>query len=93
MFLTGPGTGLFGRTDVLAAEGNPSAYADTLPEVLQVGESVLRKGRFRKCFSKLFSVLLSDMKIASFNAQRFGVTKLSDPDVLSTLIKVKHSLL
>ncbi|XP_015239203.1 PREDICTED: deoxyribonuclease-1-like [Cyprinodon variegatus] len=28
------------------------------------------------------------MKIASFNAQRFGVTKLSDPDVLSTLIKI-----
>ncbi|XP_054902320.1 deoxyribonuclease-1-like [Poeciliopsis prolifica] len=28
------------------------------------------------------------MKIASFNAQRFGVTKVSDPDVLSTLVKV-----
>uniref|UniRef100_A0A3B3UBP7 Deoxyribonuclease n=1 Tax=Poecilia latipinna TaxID=48699 RepID=A0A3B3UBP7_9TELE len=28
------------------------------------------------------------MKIASFNAQRFGVTKVSDPDVLSTLVKI-----
>ncbi|XP_012717708.2 deoxyribonuclease-1-like 1 [Fundulus heteroclitus] len=28
------------------------------------------------------------MKIASFNAQRFGVTKVSDPEVLSTLIKI-----
>ncbi|KAK5863746.1 hypothetical protein PBY51_000754 [Eleginops maclovinus] len=28
------------------------------------------------------------MKIASFNAQRFGQTKVSDPDVLSTLVKI-----
>ncbi|XP_068996874.1 deoxyribonuclease-1-like [Embiotoca jacksoni] len=28
------------------------------------------------------------MKIASFNAQRFGVTKVSDPDVLSALVKI-----
>lgn len=29
------------------------------------------------------------MKIASFNAQRFGLKKALDPGVLSTLIKVK----
>lgn len=29
------------------------------------------------------------MKIASFNAQRFGVAKLANPYVLSTLVKVK----
>lgn len=29
------------------------------------------------------------MKIASFNAQRFGLKKAMDPGVLSTLIKVK----
>ncbi|KAM4609817.1 deoxyribonuclease-1-like [Polymixia lowei] len=28
------------------------------------------------------------MKIASFNIQKFGVTKVSDPDVLSTLVKI-----
>ncbi|KAM6982494.1 deoxyribonuclease-1-like [Tautogolabrus adspersus] len=28
------------------------------------------------------------MKIASFNVQRFGLTKVSDPDVLSALIKI-----
>ncbi|XP_034550955.1 deoxyribonuclease gamma-like isoform X2 [Notolabrus celidotus] len=28
------------------------------------------------------------MKIASFNVQRFGVTKVSDPDVLSALVKI-----
>ncbi|XP_029291771.1 deoxyribonuclease-1-like [Cottoperca gobio] len=28
------------------------------------------------------------MKIASFNVQKFGVTKLSNPDVLSTLVKI-----
>ncbi|CAN9515501.1 unnamed protein product [Ophioblennius macclurei] len=28
------------------------------------------------------------MKIASFNVQRFGVTKVSDPDILSTLVKI-----
>ncbi|KAJ4934981.1 hypothetical protein JOQ06_007760 [Pogonophryne albipinna] len=28
------------------------------------------------------------MKIASFNAQRFGKTKVSDPDVLSALVKI-----
>ncbi|XP_056131054.1 deoxyribonuclease-1-like [Lampris incognitus] len=28
------------------------------------------------------------MKIASFNVRRFGVTKVSDPDVLSTLVKI-----
>ncbi|XP_061591914.1 deoxyribonuclease-1-like isoform X2 [Cololabis saira] len=28
------------------------------------------------------------MKIASFNAQRFGVAKVSDPDVLSNLVKI-----
>ncbi|KAK5923868.1 hypothetical protein CgunFtcFv8_000797 [Champsocephalus gunnari] len=28
------------------------------------------------------------MKIASFNAQRFGQTKVSDPDVLSALVKI-----
>ncbi|CAG11295.1 unnamed protein product [Tetraodon nigroviridis] len=28
------------------------------------------------------------MKIASFNAQRFGLRKAQDPDVLSTLIKI-----
>ncbi|XP_036960809.1 deoxyribonuclease gamma-like isoform X2 [Acanthopagrus latus] len=32
--------------------------------------------------------LLSDMKIASFNVQRFGMAKVSDPDVLSTLVKI-----
>lgn len=30
------------------------------------------------------------MKIASFNVQRFGLAKVSDPEVLSTLVKVKH---
>lgn len=30
------------------------------------------------------------MKIASFNAQRFGLRKASDPDVLSALVKVKN---
>ena len=34
--------------------------------------------------------LVSGMKIASFNVQRFGVAKVSDPDVLSTLVKVKR---
>lgn len=29
------------------------------------------------------------MKIASFNAQRFGLRKALDQDVLSTMIKVK----
>lgn len=29
------------------------------------------------------------MKIASFNAQRFGLRKSLDPDILSTLVKVK----
>ncbi|KAM8754208.1 deoxyribonuclease gamma-like isoform 2-T2 [Acanthopagrus schlegelii] len=33
-------------------------------------------------------MLLSDMKIASFNVQRFGLAKVSDPDVLSTLVKI-----
>ncbi|XP_068585709.1 deoxyribonuclease-1-like 2 isoform X3 [Cebidichthys violaceus] len=28
------------------------------------------------------------MKIASFNVQRFGLTKVSDPDVLSALVKI-----
>nr|XP_046254164.1 deoxyribonuclease-1-like 1 [Scatophagus argus] len=28
------------------------------------------------------------MKIASFNAQRFGLMKVADPDVLSTLVKI-----
>ncbi|XP_051281546.1 deoxyribonuclease-1 isoform X1 [Dicentrarchus labrax] len=28
------------------------------------------------------------MKIASFNVQRFGITKLSDPDVLAALVKI-----
>ncbi|XP_040009324.1 deoxyribonuclease gamma-like [Xiphias gladius] len=28
------------------------------------------------------------MKIASFNVQRFGLAKVSDPDVLSTLVKI-----
>ncbi|XP_040922829.1 deoxyribonuclease gamma-like [Toxotes jaculatrix] len=28
------------------------------------------------------------MKIASFNVQRFGLTKVSDPDILSTLVKI-----
>ncbi|KAM9350832.1 deoxyribonuclease-1-like isoform 2-T2 [Symphorus nematophorus] len=28
------------------------------------------------------------MKIASFNVQRFGLSKVSDPDVLSTLVKI-----
>ncbi|KAM3838049.1 deoxyribonuclease-1-like [Diretmus argenteus] len=28
------------------------------------------------------------MKIASFNVQRFGLTKVSDPNVLSTLVKI-----
>ncbi|CAK6957382.1 deoxyribonuclease-1-like [Scomber scombrus] len=28
------------------------------------------------------------MKIAAFNVQRFGLTKVSDPDVLSTLVKI-----
>ncbi|KAM4563567.1 deoxyribonuclease-1-like [Odontesthes bonariensis] len=28
------------------------------------------------------------MKIAAFNAQRFGLTKVSDPDVLSILVKI-----
>ncbi|XP_044207629.1 deoxyribonuclease-1-like isoform X1 [Thunnus albacares] len=28
------------------------------------------------------------MKIASFNVQRFGLTKVSDPDVLSVLVKI-----
>lgn len=31
------------------------------------------------------------MKIASFNVQRFGLAKVSDPDVLSTLVKVKYA--
>lgn len=30
-----------------------------------------------------------DMKVASFNAQRFGLRKAQDRDVLSALIKVK----
>ncbi|KAG7519097.1 deoxyribonuclease-1-like isoform X2 [Solea senegalensis] len=30
----------------------------------------------------------SDMKIASFNVRRFGLAKVSDPDVLSTLVKI-----
>lgn len=33
---------------------------------------------------------LTEMKIASFNAQRFGLTKVSDPAVLTSLVKVKH---
>ncbi|XP_078026077.1 deoxyribonuclease-1-like [Epinephelus lanceolatus] len=36
----------------------------------------------------LSALLLSDMKIAAFNVQRFGVTKVADPDVLSTLVKI-----
>ncbi|PWA31762.1 hypothetical protein CCH79_00006690 [Gambusia affinis] len=39
------------------------------------------------CFL-LSSPLLSGMKVASFNVQRFGMTKVSDPDVLSTLVKL-----
>lgn len=35
-----------------------------------------------------FKPLFSDMKIASFNAQRFGLKKASDPDVISTFVKV-----
>lgn len=38
----------------------------------------------------LLALLLSDMKIASFNVQRFGLAKVSKRDVLSTLVKVKH---
>lgn len=30
------------------------------------------------------------MKIAAFNVQRFGLVKVNDSDVLSTLVKVKH---
>lgn len=33
---------------------------------------------------------LADMRIASFNVQRFGLMKVSDPDVVSTLVKVKQ---
>lgn len=32
------------------------------------------------------------MKIASFNVQRFGRAKVSDPHVLSTLVKVKYKI-
>lgn len=38
----------------------------------------------------LLAPLLSDMKIASFNVQRFGLKKVSDPAVVSTLVKVKQ---
>lgn len=38
----------------------------------------------------LLALLLSDMKIASFNVQRFGQAKIDDKDVRKTLVKVKH---
>lgn len=42
------------------------------------------------CLMPLLAPLLSDMKIASFNVQRFGLKKVSDPAVVSTLVKVKQ---
>ncbi|XP_059188957.1 deoxyribonuclease-1-like [Centropristis striata] len=44
-----------------------------------------KKGRTKQRHNLFF---LSDMKIASFNVQRFGLTKASDPDVLSALVKI-----
>ncbi|XP_035798999.2 deoxyribonuclease-1-like isoform X2 [Amphiprion ocellaris] len=32
--------------------------------------------------------MIRDMRIASFNAQRFGLKKVSDPEVLSALVKI-----
>ncbi|KAI1892395.1 hypothetical protein AGOR_G00132920 [Albula goreensis] len=34
------------------------------------------------------ALLAAGMKIASFNVQRFGLTKIRDPNVLSTLVKI-----